>query len=234
VLAFCSRALLPSVPPGLPSAPPEPRRTTGFLRPIGGANGRAMTTGGLARATEPTDAALVQAIAAGDREAFAALFERYAPRLKAHFSQRSLRSAGQSEDLVQDVMLSVWRNAHSYRPEVASVSTWVFRIARNRFIDVVRKQRFVGLDGDEPDALGPSEGQGADEAVEVQQLSARVEVALGEMPAEQAEVVRGSYFAHESASEMAARLQIPIGTVKSRMRAAMAFLHRRLFDGGAR
>jgi RNA polymerase sigma factor (sigma-70 family) len=190
-----------------------------------------MSTGGLARATEHTDVALVQAIASGDKGAFATLFERYAPRLKAHYG-RSLKSASQSDDLVQDVMLSVWRNAHSYRPEVASVSTWVFRIARNRFIDVVRKQRFVGLDGDEPDALGPSEQQAADDTVEVQQLSARVEAALGELPSEQAEVVRGSYFAHESASQMAARLQIPIGTVKSRMRAAMAFLHRRVFDGG--
>jgi RNA polymerase sigma-70 factor (ECF subfamily) len=190
-----------------------------------------MTTGGLARAIEPTDAALVQAIAAGDREAFAMLFERFAPRLEAHYG-RSLRRDSQSEDLVQDVMLSVWRNAHSYRPEVAAVSTWLFRIARNRFIDVVRKQRFVGLDSDEPDALEPSENPGADHAVELQQLSARVEAALGELPRVQAEVVRGSYFAHESASEMAARLQIPIGTVKSRMRAAMAFLHRRVFEGG--
>lgn len=233
MLAFRSAAPSAPVPPGLPRGRCERRSTSGFLRRIGGANARAMSTGGLARATEPTDAALVEAIAAGDKEAFAALFQRYAPRLKAHYA-RSLRSTSQSDDLVQDVMLSVWRNAHSYRAEVASVSTWVFRIARNRFIDVVRKQRFVGLESDEPDALGPGEGQGADEAVEVQQLSARVEAALGEMPAEQAEVVRGSYFAHESASEMAARLQIPIGTVKSRMRAAMAFLHRRVFEGGAR
>jgi RNA polymerase sigma-70 factor (ECF subfamily) len=191
-----------------------------------------MSTGGLARANEATDVELVQAIAGGDKDAFATLFERYAPRLKAHYA-RSLKSSSQSDDLVQDVMLSVWRNAHHYRPEMASVSTWVFRIARNRFIDVVRKQRFVGLDGDESDALGPSDQQGADDTVEVQQLSARVEAALGELPSEQAEVVRGSYFAHETASEMAARLRIPIGTVKSRMRAAMAFLHRRVFEGGA-
>jgi RNA polymerase sigma factor (sigma-70 family) len=205
-------------------------RPVSFRRGFSDANARPMGMGELARAVEPTDAALVQAIARQDQAAFAALFERYAPRLKAHYA-RSLRGAP-SDDLVQDVMLSVWRNAESYRPELASVSTWIFRIARNRFIDVVRKQRFVDLDSDDPDAMGASGDPGADETAEVQQLSERVEAALGEMPREQAEVVRGSYFAHESASEMAARLQIPIGTVKSRMRAAMAFLQRRVFEGG--
>ena len=191
-----------------------------------------MGTGTLARTTEPTDVALVQAIARDqDREAFALLFTRFAPRIKAHYA-RSLRSAAQSDDLVQDVMLSVWRNAESYRPEVASVSTWIFRIARNRFIDVVRKQRFVDIESDDAEVLAGQSERAVDVALEVQQLSERVEQALGEMPQEQAEVVRGSYFAHESASEMAARLRIPIGTVKSRMRAAMAFLHKRVFEGG--
>jgi RNA polymerase sigma-70 factor (ECF subfamily) len=205
-----------------------------FRRHGADANAFAMGTGTLARTTEPSDVALVRAIAAEqDKEAFALLFSRFAPRIKAHYA-RSLKSAAQSDDLVQDVMLSVWRNAESYRPELASVSTWIFRIARNRFVDVVRKQRFVDMDGEEADAaLAASEpGPAVDAAFEVQELSQRVKAALGEMPEEQAEVVRGSYFAHESASEMAARLRIPIGTVKSRMRAAMAFLHKRVFEGG--
>ena len=111
------------------------------------------------------------------------------------------------------------------------MSTWIFRIARNRFIDVVRTQRFVDLDGADPD-VWTAEGAPADETLELHQLSERVEAALGEMPREQAEVVRGSYFAHESATEMAQRLSIPVGTVKSRMRAAMQFLHRRVLDRG--
>jgi RNA polymerase sigma factor (sigma-70 family) len=211
-----------------------PKRRLAFRGLLRGANAGAMSTGPLARTGEPTDVALVQAIgSAGDREAFALLFTRYAPRIKAHYA-RSLKSATQSDDLVQDVMLSVWRNAGNYRPEVASVSTWIFRIARNRFIDVVRKQRFVDIDGDEPDAMPQGEDVTAvDAAVEGRQLSERVELALSEMPMEQAEVVRGSYFAHESASEMATRLKIPVGTVKSRMRAAMAYLHKRVFEGSA-
>jgi RNA polymerase sigma-70 factor (ECF subfamily) len=216
------------------SLPPEGARARcAFRRRGAGANAAAMGMGTPARTAEPSDVALVQAIAADqDREAFALLFSRFAPRIKAHYA-RSLRSAAQSDDLVQDVMLSVWRNAQSYRPEVASVSTWIFRIARNRFIDVVRKQRFVDVDADDADAMGGREPPLAvDAALEVQELSARVEQALGEMPQEQAEVVRGSYFAHESASEMAERLRIPIGTVKSRMRAAMAYLHKRVFEGG--
>jgi RNA polymerase sigma-70 factor (ECF subfamily) len=187
-----------------------------------------MGTGPLAQAVESTDADLVAAIGAGDQAAFAALFARYAPRLKGHFMASARQ--GNVEDLVQDVMLSVWRNAHAYRPELASVSTWIFRIARNRFIDVVRKQRFVDMDGDDLDGAMPADAPGADETLAIHELSERVEVALGEMPREQAEVVRGSYFAHESATEMAERLRIPVGTVKSRMRAAMQFLHRRVLD----
>jgi RNA polymerase sigma-70 factor, ECF subfamily len=179
----------------------------------------------------PSDVALVQAIAgARDRTAFQQLFARYAPRLKAHFAQAG-RSGAQAEDLVQDVMLSVWSHAESYRPELASVSTWIFRIARNRFIDVVRKQRHIAIEPEAAEAL-PDADHDLDDSLATQQLSARVEVVLLELPAEQVEVVRASYFRHESASQTAARLGIPIGTVKSRLRAALSHLQRRIFDPG--
>jgi RNA polymerase sigma-70 factor, ECF subfamily len=179
----------------------------------------------------PSDVALVQAIATSrDRAAFQQLFARYAPRLNAHFAQAG-RSGAQAEDLVQDVMLSVWSHAESYRPELASVSTWIFRIARNRFIDVVRKRRHIAIEPEAAEAL-PDVEQDLDDSLATQQLSARVEVVLLELPAEQVEVVRASYFRHESASQTAARLGIPIGTVKSRLRAALSHLQRRVFDRG--
>lgn len=197
-----------------------------------GATAWAMAAGLGLSASERSDAALIQAIGSErDRAAFQEMFRRYAPRLKAHYG-RSGQSETQAEDLVQDVMLSIWRHAESYRPELSSVSTWVFRIARNRFIDVVRKQKYVAFEVVESDGQPELEAPPADEAVAVQQLSARVAGALAELPQEQAEVVRGSYFQHESASEMAARLKLPIGTVKSRLRAAMIYLHKRVFEGG--
>lgn len=178
-----------------------------------------------------SDAVLVQAIAVSrDKGAFKLLFARYAPRLKAHFAQAG-RSGLQAEDLVQEVMLSVWTHAGSYRPELASVSTWVFRIARNRFIDVVRKQRHIAIEPEAADQLA-GEPSALDEVLASQQLSARVDVAMDALPKEQAEVVRASYFQHESAAQTALRLGIPVGTVKSRLRAALGYLQRAVFDGG--
>lgn len=177
------------------------------------------------RAAEPSDAALVLAIGgAQDRAAFRLLFARYAPKLKAHFSQVA-RSGLAVEDLVQDVMLSVWSHAHGYKPELASVSTWIFRIARNRFIDVVRKQRMISIEPEVADNLGAQESD-LEDGLSTLQLSARVDVAMSSLPAEQADVIRACYYQHESASQTAARLGIPIGTVKSRLRAALIHLAR--------
>jgi RNA polymerase sigma-70 factor (ECF subfamily) len=183
--------------------------------------------------TEP-DRALLEAITC-DRStpAFQELFARYAPRLKAHF-MRGGQSAAQAEDLVQDVLISVWHHAGSYQPERAAVSTWLFRIARNRFIDVVRRERYVELEPELEEEARDGAPQQPDDLVADQQLSARVATALSGLSAEQAEVIRGSYYAHESASQIAARLQIPVGTVKSRLRAALGYLQQHLFDEGGR
>jgi RNA polymerase sigma factor (sigma-70 family) len=184
-----------------------------------------------AKVAQPSDAALVLAIAQSqDRAAFQQLFARYAPKLKAHFAQAG-RSGVAAEDLVQDVMLSVWSHAHSYKPELASASTWIFRIARNRFIDVVRKQRTISIEPELADMLG-GEDSDLEDGLSTLQLSARVDAAMDSLPVEQADVIRASYYRHESASQTAARLGIPIGTVKSRLRAALIHLARSLDAGG--
>ena len=196
---------------------------------VAGGNARACDMGvaEAAAAAQPSDAALVLAIgSARDRDAFRQLFARYAPKLKAHFAHAG-RSGLAVEDLVQDVMLSVWSHAHSYKPQLASVSTWIFRIARNRFIDVVRRQRTIAIEPELADALG-SEAVDLDDGLSTLELSARVDVAMSSLPAEQADVIRASYYQHESASQTAARLGIPIGTVKSRLRAALNHLARSL------
>ena len=178
---------------------------------------------------EASDAVLVLAIGTRhDRAAFQLLFARYAPKLKAHFAQAG-RSGLSAEDLVQEVMLSVWTHASSYKPELASVSTWIFRIARNRFIDVVRKQRHIAIEPEVSESL-PAETVNLEDDLSTQQLSVRVGAAMSSLPVEQADVVRASYFQHESASQTAARLGIPIGTVKSRLRAALSHLQRSVSD----
>lgn len=188
-----------------------------------------MATVSDASATQLPDVALVQAIATSrDRAAFQLLFARFAPRLKAHFAH-SARSGLSTDDLVQEVMLSVWTHAESYRPELASVSTWIFRIARNRFIDVVRKQKHIAIEPELPEEL-PDGPTGLDDVLATQQLSQLVGVALEELSSEQAEVVRASYFQHESASQTAERLGIPVGTVKSRLRAALTHLQVSVFQ----
>lgn len=181
--------------------------------------------------SQSDDVVLVLAIASGrDEAAFAELFVRYAARLTAHFT-RGGRQRSQAEDLAQDVLLSVWSHAASYRPEMASVSTWIFRIARNRFIDVVRKQKHIEIEPTEE--MLPSDGDALDDLVGTQRLGVQLELAISELPDEQAEVLRGSYYQHETATELADRLQIPVGTVKSRLRAALIHMKRRIFDGGA-
>jgi len=185
------------------------------------------TTGG---ADSPSDASLIAAIAShGDRTAFAELFARYAPKLISHFA-RTAGDRARAEDLAQDVMLSVWANAASYRPELAAASTWIFRIARNRHIDLARRKRHFEIEPDFAefsDAAAP-----VDDQVAGQHFGERVLAELAQLPEEQAEVLRGSYFQHETAVELAERLSVPVGTVKSRLRAAVGQLRARLFQGG--
>ena len=189
-----------------------------------------MPVGAGASSREASDAALVSAIAGSrDRAAFQLLFARFAPKLKAHFAQAG-RSGLSAEDLVQEVMLSVWTHAGSYKPELASVSTWIFRIARNRFIDLVRKRRHIAIEPEITESL-PAESVSLEDDLSTQQLSTRVGVAMSTLPSEQADVLRASYFRHESASQTAARLGIPIGTVKSRLRAALTHLQRNVLGG---
>ena len=93
---------------------------------------------------------LLEAVAErGDRSAFARLFEWFAPRIKGFIQKRGVGPA-QAEDLAQDVMLTVWRRAGLYRREHGSVSTWIFTIARNRHIDVIRRERRPEIDFDDP------------------------------------------------------------------------------------
>jgi RNA polymerase sigma factor (sigma-70 family) len=182
-----------------------------------------------APATPARLADLVERVAAArDRAAFMELFDHYAPRLKAFLRKRGAGDA-QAEDLVQDVMLTVWQRASLYDRAQASVSTWVFTIARNRQIDVLRRERRPELDAEEP-LLQPSAGPEPDRLFDAERSAERVRAALLLLPAEQAELVRVSFYEEASHSALAERFDLPLGTVKSRLRLALQKLRHALDD----
>lgn len=172
------------------------------------------------------DEALIRAIAEHrDRDAYRALFVRFAPRLKAFVMGQGL-SAGEAEDLAQEAMLSVWRKAHLFDPRRAAASTWIYTIARNLRIDAARKARRIH---DMPDELTRSlqsedRGPDADDAMIGAEAAAEVRHHIHALPAEQKEVLRLSFYEDLSHGDIAAALNLPLGTVKSRLRLALARL----------
>ena len=153
-----------------------------------------------------------------DKAALASLFTLFAPRLKSMLLRLGLEGS-QAEDICQETLLMVWRKAHLYSPEKGAVSTWVFTIARNLRIDLLRRQSsrpYVDLEGIEIASDSPL----GHVVIEQNQVVSRVTVALEALPAEQREVVRLSFIEELAHSEIAARIGIPLGTVKSRMRLA--------------
>lgn len=161
---------------------------------------------------------------ARDRTAFACLFRHFAPRIAA-FAARFGVPAGAREELAQEVMLAVWLKAESFDPALSSPATWVFSIARNRAIDRFRREARPELDPDDP-ALVPSAAADPEENASLAQEERGVRAALKSLPPEQSDLLRLSYYEDKSHSEIAAALGLPLGTVKSRIRAAMRCLER--------
>lgn len=184
-------------------------------------------TFGVIETPAPDHGAMITAIAArADREAFARLFDHFAPRVKSYLLRLGA-GPDLAEDLAQETLLSVWRKAGSYDPAKAAASTWIFTIARNLRIDRIRRERH-------PDQLDdPAYQSEAPELPDASTLIAerhtRVAAALAALPSEQAEVIRLSFFSDKPHSEIAGDLGLPLGTVKSRVRLAMARL-RALLD----
>ncbi|MBP2562762.1 RNA polymerase sigma-70 factor (ECF subfamily) [Neorhizobium galegae] len=174
-------------------------------------------------------AGLVRAVAdERDQAAFTVLFDYYAPRLKSWLVKRSMRP-DDAEELVQEVMAVLWHRASLYDPARSSLSTWLFRIARNRRIDAERRGRHKQLDAYEP-LFFVTEAPGADTIFEGEERDAQVRAALAGIPGEQMELVRAAFFLGQSHSEIASSTGLPLGTVKSRIRLAFERLRRVLDD----
>lgn len=167
---------------------------------------------------------MIQAIARHrDRAAFAALFRHFGPRVKAYLLRQGC-DAATAEELVQETMVSVWRRADSFDPALSGASTWVFTIARNKRIDRLRRERRPELDPDDPTLAGDE--RGVEAAAIGRQGSERLRRAVSGLPQEQAELIRLAFFEDNPHSAIAARLGLPLGTVKSRLRLALARLRR--------
>ncbi len=162
---------------------------------------------------------LLQRIAErADPAAFRELYEAYGPRVKAYMMRRGA-DAGTAEDLAQETLLTVWRKAALYAGEKGSMTTWVFAIARNLRIDRLRREA-PWQELPEGRMAEASEEPLPDEAMAEKERQQRVQAALAELPPEQKEVVSLAYLEGLSHSEIAERLGVPLGTVKSRMRIA--------------
>ncbi|MEP7453012.1 sigma-70 family RNA polymerase sigma factor [Phyllobacterium sp. SB3] len=153
-----------------------------------------------------------------DKKAFAALFGFYGPRIKGFFMRGGM-AAGQAEELAQETMLTVWRKAQLFDPDKASASTWIFTIARNLRIDLIRRERYPAqhlLEEPDPEQEpSPSDGLLKAESEE------RIRIAIKALSPEQVRVIHLHYFDDIAHSEIAKTLNLPLGTVKSRLRLAV-------------
>lgn len=179
----------------------------------------------LARAAEPaaapgrSDGDLIRRIAARDRAAFDELYRRYA-RPVLGLALRRLGDRDRAEEAVQETFAAIWRSARSYRPDRGPGGPWVYAVARNAIVDRFRAR---GEPVAEPQDA-PDESRGPAERAEAADVAWRVHRALSELPPNERTVLELAYWSGLSQSEVASYLDIPLGTVKTRTRTALARL----------
>jgi RNA polymerase sigma-70 factor (ECF subfamily) len=166
-----------------------------------------------------SDGELIQRAARGDRSAFEDLYRRYA-RPVFGFALRRLGDRGRAEDAVQETFASVWRSAGSYKPERGPGAPWLYAVARNAIVDRARARTETPAEIPDAAAAGP----GPPEHAEQSWVAWRVHRAMEELPEREQEVIALAYWSGLSQSEVAEYLGIPIGTVKTRTRSALARL----------
>ncbi len=152
-----------------------------------------------------------------DRECFMRIYDHYAPRLQRYMLGKGM-SPAQGEELVQDVMLRVWRRARLFDPRRAHFSTWLFRVARNLHVDHLRRQPHWQPVEDGLEYLERQDCDAECEGPEAVADHACLDQAIDGLPAPQARLLRMSYLESKSHSEIAAELGMPLGTVKSTLR----------------
>jgi RNA polymerase sigma factor (sigma-70 family) len=178
-----------------------------------------------------SDEALVALVARGDEDALAELYDRVG-RIAYGLALRILRDERHAEDAVQEAFLQVWRSAATFRPERAKASTWVLTLVHRRAVDLVRREERRQADPLTDDSAAVTAAEQTDEAAWLRFERERVQTALKQLPDVQREALELSYYGGFSQSELAERLGVPLGTIKSRMFSGLARL-RELLDESA-
>lgn len=166
---------------------------------------------------EPSDAELLLRVGDGDGSAFETLYRRYS-RPVFGLALRRLGDRTRAEEAVQETFTSVWRSARTYRPERGPGAPWLYAVARNAIVDGARARAdsLTAETGEEP-----STEAGPGERAEQSWLAWRVHRAMEELPEKERAVLELAYWHGLSQSEVAARLRIPLGTVKTRTRSGL-------------
>jgi RNA polymerase sigma-70 factor, ECF subfamily len=167
-----------------------------------------------------SDAELLRRVAERDREAFETLYGRYV-RSVFGLALRRLGDRGHAEDAVQEAFTAVWRSASTYRPERGAAGGWVYTVARNAIVDRLRRNG-LALDAELPELASPERGPA--QRAEDSDVAWRVHRALEDLQPREREVIELAYWSGMSQSEVAEYLHLPLGTVKTRTRSALARL----------
>ena len=178
-------------------------------------------------AREPTDEQVLEAVGRGDDDALGELYDRFG-RLAFRLAFRILRDRALAEDAVQEAFLAVWRSADAYKRERAKPSTWILTVVHRRAVDIVRREQSRRS---EPLEVAPEPSVGpADEDAVLRDRRAAVQAALTELPGDQRQALELAYYGGLTQSELAERLGVPLGTVKSRMFAGLGRLRELLSE----
>ena len=172
-------------------------------------------------AREPSDEQVLEAVGRGDDDALGVLYDRFG-RLAFRLAFRILRDRALAEDAVQEAFLAVWLSADAYKRERAKPSTWILTVVHRRAVDLVRREQSRR---GEPLEVAPEPSVGpVDEDAVLRDRRAAVQAALTQLPGDQRQALELAYYGGLTQSELAERLGVPLGTVKSRMFAGLGRL----------
>lgn len=163
----------------------------------------------------PSDLLLLARIAEGDLEAFHTFYGRYAGRVLAYVRQLGRNREG-AEDVVQEVFVTVWRRAGSFRPDRGDPAGWLYTITRNKLVDLWRRQGDAAALGELAETVDPAQERG--------ELRLTMHQALARVAPEQRRAIEMAYFGGLTYEETARRLEVPLGTLKSRIRSGLKTL----------
>jgi RNA polymerase sigma-70 factor (ECF subfamily) len=179
----------------------------------------------------PSDAELIGRIRSGDRAAFLSFYDRYVPLLLS-IAARMLGDRREAEDVLQDVFARIWQRSSGYDPELGSLASWAVALTRNKAIDRLRassrRRRLVEEIALSAETVAAEPAASANEQLVGRERAERVRSAMSELSSDQREAIELAFFGGLTQSEIATRLNEPLGTVKARIRRGMLRLREQL------